>query len=263
MHEVLSWKITGLFQNYQHFFVFTVAVRTGTIVIIPVQYLSLQTLTITETIKEVSAIVTENTKVNENTKQTDRQNAQDHLLHCKVDIGGDEADESYTGRSYTEGTLTTNRLAGGIFLDAGDVIRLLLETDSTLKLSKVPNSLKENVYFVVDNEVNRNRRHKGEKSSFDDDCGAWCSSSSPSLKLVFLRVEHSDSFILVHERSGVLCMQRQENGVIRFVPYDPQPDPTRVIRLYRHYNKLKACDTYTKRISWIDGDNHTGALPSM
>jgi len=45
MHKVLSWKITGgLFQNYRYFSIFTVAVRTGTIVIIPVRYLSLRTL---------------------------------------------------------------------------------------------------------------------------------------------------------------------------------------------------------------------------
>jgi len=29
---VLSWKITGLFQNFRYFSKFTVAVRTGTIV---------------------------------------------------------------------------------------------------------------------------------------------------------------------------------------------------------------------------------------
>jgi len=36
MHKVLSWKITGLFQNYRYFSIFTDAVLTGTIVIIPV-----------------------------------------------------------------------------------------------------------------------------------------------------------------------------------------------------------------------------------
>jgi len=44
MYKVLSWKITGLFQNYRYFSIFTDAVHTGTIVIIPVRYLSLRTL---------------------------------------------------------------------------------------------------------------------------------------------------------------------------------------------------------------------------
>jgi len=44
MHKVVSWKIIGLFQNFRYFSKFTVAVRTGTIVIIPVRYLSLRTL---------------------------------------------------------------------------------------------------------------------------------------------------------------------------------------------------------------------------
>jgi len=47
MHKVLSWKITGLFQNFRYFSKFTVAVRTCTIVIIPVRYLSLRTLVTT------------------------------------------------------------------------------------------------------------------------------------------------------------------------------------------------------------------------
>jgi len=44
MQKVLSCKITGLFQNFRYFSQFTVTVRTGTIVIIRVRYLSLQTL---------------------------------------------------------------------------------------------------------------------------------------------------------------------------------------------------------------------------
>jgi len=46
MHKVLSWKITDLFQNYLYFSIFTDAVRTGTIVITPVRYLSLRTLAV-------------------------------------------------------------------------------------------------------------------------------------------------------------------------------------------------------------------------
>jgi len=44
MNKVFSWEITGLFQNYRYFFIYIVAVRTGTIVIVPVRYLSLRTL---------------------------------------------------------------------------------------------------------------------------------------------------------------------------------------------------------------------------
>jgi len=44
MHKVLSWKIIGLFKNLRYLSKFTVAVRTGTIVITPVWYLSLRTL---------------------------------------------------------------------------------------------------------------------------------------------------------------------------------------------------------------------------
>jgi len=52
MHKVLSWKITGLFQNFRYFPKFTIAVRTSTIVNIPVRYLSLRTLTGIDRISE-------------------------------------------------------------------------------------------------------------------------------------------------------------------------------------------------------------------
>jgi len=48
MQKVVSWKIAGLFQNFRYFSKFTVAIRTGTIVIIPVRYLSLRTLMMIE-----------------------------------------------------------------------------------------------------------------------------------------------------------------------------------------------------------------------
>jgi len=44
MHKALSWKITGLFQNFRYFSKFTFALHTGTIVNIPVRYLPLRTL---------------------------------------------------------------------------------------------------------------------------------------------------------------------------------------------------------------------------
>jgi len=44
MQKVLSFKISGLFQNYWYFSKFTVAIRTGIIVIVPVRCLSLRTL---------------------------------------------------------------------------------------------------------------------------------------------------------------------------------------------------------------------------
>jgi len=55
--QVLSWKITCLFQNFRYYSKFTVAVRTSTTVNIPVRYLSLRTLIRAFHQKQSSSIV--------------------------------------------------------------------------------------------------------------------------------------------------------------------------------------------------------------
>ena len=57
------------------------------------------------------------------------------------------------------------------FLVTENVIEVLWQP--TKVLDRVPVGEKSNVYVEVNNENNLRRRGKGQKSQFDDDCGAW------------------------------------------------------------------------------------------
>ena len=69
----------------------------------------------------------------------------------------------------------------GTFLSTDELAEILLAPESTTDYSSnsnLPQGVKENVYFVVDNTNNISKRNRGKKSMFPDDCGAWSSSRS-------------------------------------------------------------------------------------
>ena len=64
----------------------------------------------------------------------------------------------------------------GRFLDVELLCELL--KNETFTVSAIPKGLKENTYFVLNNNKNVAKRNRGEKSNFEDDC--WVSLSKPS-----------------------------------------------------------------------------------
>ena len=63
-----------------------------------------------------------------------------------------------------------NNLLNGRFLDAESLCELL-QNGSVANLS-IPKGIKEDVYFLIENNNNIKKRLCGEKSNFEDDCGA-------------------------------------------------------------------------------------------
>ena len=59
-----------------------------------------------------------------------------------------------------------------------ELAEILLAPESTTdySCSNLPQGVKENVYFVVDNTNNISKWNRGKKSMFPDNCGAWSSS---------------------------------------------------------------------------------------
>ena len=57
------------------------------------------------------------------------------------------------------------------FLTSEKVIELL--KSECEGLPKIPNGSKDNVFFIIHNSENLNRRCQGRRSAFDDDCGVW------------------------------------------------------------------------------------------
>ncbi|GFN94265.1 hypothetical protein PoB_002077100 [Plakobranchus ocellatus] len=69
----------------------------------------------------------------------------------------------------------------GRFLETEKVIEILQRTSVNDTLSEVPRVKKDDVYFVVQNENNKDRRAQGKRSQFWDARGAWeCNSTSRS-----------------------------------------------------------------------------------
>ncbi|GFO14979.1 histidine triad nucleotide-binding protein 2 [Plakobranchus ocellatus] len=69
----------------------------------------------------------------------------------------------------------------GRFLETEKVIEILQRTSVNDTLSEVPRGKKDDVYFVVQNENNKDRRAQANRSQFWNDRGAWeCNSTSRS-----------------------------------------------------------------------------------
>ena len=69
-------------------------------------------------------------------------------------------------------------LPDGKFLSIDTIIDVLCSRDNII--SKVPCGPKENVYYLVDNTKNVERRKRNIKSEFLDDCGVYSKGASPS-----------------------------------------------------------------------------------
>ena len=142
-------------------------------------------------------------------------------------------------------------------LDTDALLRVLLDEDP---LPCIPIGLKENVYYVIDNSQNIDRRAKGQRSDFTDDCGAWLP-GGPTTKSYFISGPNDERKSIQMHKNVFCTMKRVGKGKRIHVPLDPQPDPSTVIALHRYYRKLKASDKYTRRISWLSvgSSDHTKA----
>jgi len=116
------------------------------------------------------------------------------------------------------------------------------------KGSAIPQGIKENVYFVINDTPNIQRRSNKKQSEYSDDCGAYDSKKNST---------KSHYYIL----SGpVLTYVEKKNGLFgnfvkkSFVSLEPQPDPTIVVNLKRKYSVLSRNNNYKKRVSWFEGN---------
>ena len=133
------------------------------------------------------------------------------------------------------------------FLDVKALMSVLNVRNPNLP-KEVPAGRKENVYVVVDNELNVQRRAEGLTSRFHDDRGAW--SAGPSSKTLFHRQTQGLKTVVL--KDGVFCREQKRQKTRSFIPLDPQPDPAEIIELHRFYTKHTSSPTYEKRVSWVE-----------
>ena len=103
----------------------------------------------------------------------------------------------------------------GRFLDVGTLTDLLEHTETVQ--SSIPKGVKEDIYFLVDNQHNLSKRMHGRQSNFDDDCGTWATKSSSTKKTMFYH--NDEQFKSVELKNGMYCTRKSGE----WKPMQPQP----------------------------------------
>lgn len=128
-----------------------------------------------------------------------------------------------------------------------DILELLVNCENPHPA--IPAGTKENVYFLIDNTRNVERKKNKKSAEFHDDCGAWERSGS-SPKSYYTCVDLKNIFL----RKGAYCRPRQVKGKMTYEPMVPQPDPDTIMEVHRYYTTLKGAPGYKRRITWIGSE---------
>ena len=133
-----------------------------------------------------------------------------------VDIGVADDDVGLDGAVGVH----TKLLPHGRFLEAENVINILSSTSNSNCIPEVPRGQKDNVYFVVSNEKNVERRKQGKQSQFWDDRGAWVGGSTSRT----FYVRENGTVKSVTYREGKYCKQKRQDIWVYSRPFS---SPTR------------------------------------
>ena len=138
------------------------------------------------------------------------------------------------------------------FMSAEEIYEKLNEPNTFL--DTIPNGIKENIYFIISDEVNSRRKARGRKPTYADDCGVWDTKLGRTVVTYFVRNENN-SLTSLRLKNGEYSTKKIINGNTTYPKIDPQPSLGNVIRLSRYYCTLKRCKDYKRRISRIVGNN--------
>jgi len=114
----------------------------------------------------------------------------------------------------------------------------------------IPRGIKENVYFVLDDKENRERRLNKKQSEYPDDCGAYDSKKNSTKTNYYVR-NASNYLSFVEKMNGSFCKEVKKSYVVM----DPQPDPSTIVTVKRKYSCLGRDNNYKKkRVTWFECD---------
>ena len=106
---------------------------------------------------------------------------------------------------------------------------------------------KNNIGFVITNELNVLRKADNLSARFWDDCGIWDTSQGRCITLHYLRGTLRELRFL----QGQYCEHKKVDGKIVQIPMSVQPQNDDVIIVKCYYTKLKRDHSYQKRVSWL------------
>ena len=143
------------------------------------------------------------------------------------------------------------------FLSTLAALNLLKQNTATL-LTNIPSGKKDNIAFVIDNSENTERRHRGQKSDFRDDCGQWDKTTTTRFFYILEKGEPQKVF----KYQGALCKEKQVKGTRKYFPIEPQPLAEETLEIARYYSVLKNQSDYRRRITWVENTPSTYLPPS-
>ena len=120
-------------------------------------------------------------------------------------------------------------------------------------LDKIPPGSKNNVYYVINNQLNIEKSLSGDSAKYRDDCGAWESKKGHTAKTVFLLNSANNALKYCAEKDNMYHYEKTESGKRRLVPFDPQPPKDKIVTMHRYYATLKLDSSYKRRIAWFEG----------
>jgi len=142
-------------------------------------------------------------------------------------------------------TSLRGELKSSSFLENSEYLRLLaLDVNG---LADIPDGVKENVYFVLNNADNVARRNTSTCSVFRDDCGVWSSEGTGTPLFYYLLCEDGPP-------AYIRCLKGVFGKRVKgcFEALTPQLQPEQVLVIRRSYSKLKRDPTYRRRVTWLD-----------
>jgi hypothetical protein len=133
--------------------------------------------------------------------------------------------------------------------------------------SSIPPGKKDNVYILVDNSRNVNRKTHGQRYTFVDDRGAWTTPSTSMPRTPYV-ADSAGTWRRVFFKYGKYCTEHNPSRkAYTYEELAPQPAGNEVIVVRHYYNKLTAApNDYQRRISWLEGGTvalveYTGVFP--
>ena len=112
----------------------------------------------------------------------------------------------------------------------------------------IPEGKKENLYFVLDNSENIQRRGEGKKSRFTDDCGVWDSRSASTKMEYYIWQTDNMKTIACIKRDNLFG--RKDKKI--FLPFAVQPDESELIVVKKATSHLKRDMRYRRRVTWFE-----------
>ncbi|XP_071958450.1 uncharacterized protein [Antedon mediterranea] len=127
------------------------------------------------------------------------------------------------------------------FLTPNEIFKIMLSEKPTS--TSIPNGIKHNVYFLLDNSVNISRWANGQRSQYKDDCN-WSTKTSSNRHYYVLVDDHLS---YVDKKDGLFCKDVNHKRI----PIEPQPEEDSIILFRRYYATHKDLLSFKKKISVV------------